>query len=29
LTYDLKADRSEPAATTSEVAYAVIEKLKQ
>jgi isocitrate dehydrogenase (NAD+) len=29
LTYDLKADRSEPAATTSEVADAVIEKLKQ
>ncbi|MBM3173127.1 MAG: isocitrate/isopropylmalate dehydrogenase family protein [Chloroflexi bacterium] len=28
LTYDLKADRSEPAATTSEVADAVIEKLK-
>jgi isocitrate dehydrogenase (NAD+) len=29
LTYDLKPDPSEPAATTSEVADAVIEKLKK
>jgi isocitrate dehydrogenase (NAD+) len=29
VTYDLKADRSQPAATTSEVADAVIEKLKK
>jgi isocitrate dehydrogenase (NAD+) len=28
ITYDLKADRNQPAATTSEVADAVIEKLK-
>ena len=29
VTYDLKSDRNQPAATTSEVADAVIEKLKK